>query len=224
MAQFTKPLVIALALGLASPLMAQDAPAADTPTTDTPAVADTATDTTAENLIGTDYVAATHGDWEVQCVHSPSGADPCQLYQLLKDADGNAVAEISLFGLGEGQPAAAGATIVTPLETMLTQMVSISFDGADPRRYPFTFCAQIGCVSRVGFTAEEVAMMKSGKSALLSVVPMIAPDQTVDLTISLIGFTAGYDAVNAANVLADAAAAAEAEAAAAATAAPTTQP
>jgi invasion protein IalB len=201
MADFFKPLALALALGLAAPALAQDAAAPA-------ATADAAT--APETAIGETYVASTHGKWEMQCIRTEDGFDPCQLYQLLADADGNSVAEISLFALPPGQPAAAGATIVAPLETLLSQMVAISFDGGEPRRYPFTFCTSIGCVSRAGFTAEDIQKMKSGNTATMSLVPMVAPDQTVDVLISLDGFTAGYEAVNAANAASDAAAAAAA--------------
>lgn len=217
MADFFKPFAVALALSLAAPALAQEA-AAPAPAADTAAPA-----ATAETPVGETYVAANYGSWEMQCVRTEDGFDPCQLYQLLKTADGNAVAEISLFGLPAGQPAAAGATILAPLETLLSQMVAISFDGAEARRYPFTFCNSLGCVARAGLSAEDVAKMKSGTSAVMSLVPMVAPDQTVDVVISLEGFTAGYEAVNAANAASDAAAAAAAAGAAPADA-PTPRP
>ncbi|KKL20651.1 hypothetical protein LCGC14_2453340, partial [marine sediment metagenome] len=124
---------------------------------------------------------------------------PCQLYQLLNDGDGNSVAEISMFGLPAGREVAAGATVITPLETLLTQQISMSVDGGQVKRYPFTFCAGNGCFSRIGFTSQEVAQFKRGANAKLVIVPAAAPDQKIELTVSLSGFTAGYDAVNASN-------------------------
>lgn len=149
---------------------------------------------------GTTYSAGTFGDWENRCVRAPEGQkDRCELYQLLKDSDGNSVAEISLFGLPAGQPAAAGATIVTPLLTLLTQQVTLKIDDGTAKRYPFYSCGQVGCYARVGFTADEIAALKRGKKATISIVPAAAPDKTVDLNMSLTGFTAGYEAVNKAN-------------------------
>jgi invasion protein IalB len=158
--------------------------------------------------IGETYTAATFEDWEQRCVRTESGADPCQLYKLLQDAEGNNVAEFTIFGLPEGaqSPAVAGATFIAPLETLLTSGMRLQIDEGQSKAYPFTFCAQIGCVVRLGFTAEEVAAMKQGANAVITIVPFVAPDQTVDLTVSLKGFTAGLAAVDAANVLADAAA------------------
>ena len=121
-----------------------------------------------------------------------NGKDPCQLYQLLKDGQGTSVAEISIIPLPKGQPAVAGATIVTPLETLLTEQVTLAIDGAKAKRYPFTFCAAVGCISRVGFTDEEVAAFRKGSKAVLTIAPLAAPDKKVSLDISLKGFTAGF--------------------------------
>lgn len=146
-----------------------------------------------EPQVGQTYIREESGDWALRCLRTEEGDDPCQLYQLLEDEEGNAVAEISLFPLPEGREAAAGATIVTPLETLLTEQLTLSVDNANARRYPFTFCNRAGCVARVGFTAEEVAQFRSGNAAQLRLVPAAAPDQEVVLTISLSGFTAGFE-------------------------------
>ena len=88
--------------------------------------------------------------------------DPCQLYLLLKDKTGNSVAEFTIFNLPKGSegPAVAGATFVAPLETLLPTGMTMQIDGGKGKAYPFTFCAQIGCISRIGFTAEEIEAMK----------------------------------------------------------------
>lgn len=150
--------------------------------------------------VGETYVAATFEQWEQRCAKTALGKDPCQFYQLLKDANGQAVAEISMFALPADQQAAAGATIIVPLETLLTKNLLLSIDGGQPKAYPFSFCTAQGCVARVGFTAEEVDMFKKGTTATLTIVPAVAPEKTVDLDISLKGFTAGYEAVKASNL------------------------
>jgi len=152
-----------------------------------------------ETTIGSTYVRETFGDWELRCVKSESGQDPCQLYQLLADGEGNNVAEVSIFNLPAEQQATAGATVITPLETLLTQQLRIAVDGGQPKRYPYAFCSAVGCFARIGFTQEEIDAFKRGAAATMTIVPAAAPDQTVDLAVSLTGFTAGWDAVNAAN-------------------------
>jgi invasion protein IalB len=124
---------------------------------------------------------------------------------LLNDSAGAATAEFSLFGLPAGTegPAAAGATFIAPLETLLTAGMSLKIDGGEAKAYPFTVCTEIGCIARLGFTAEEVEALKNGAEATISVVPYVAPDQRVDLKLSLAGITAGLAAVDAANHAAD---------------------
>jgi len=143
------------------------------------------------------YLLKSIDAWELRCVKTADGSDPCQLYQLLKDTEGNSVAEFSLFALPDGGQATAGATVIAPLETLLTANLRIAIDGGEPKIYPFTFCATLGCVARVGFTAAEVAQFQKGAKAVMTIVPAGAPEQKVNLDISLKGFTAGFDAVKA---------------------------
>lgn len=150
-----------------------------------------------EPEVGRTYVREAFTDWELRCVRSQSGQDPCQLYQLLQDQDDNAVAEISIFDVPDGAQVAAGATIVTPLETLLTEQLSISIDGAAPKVYPFSWCSAVGCFARVGFTAAEIGAFQRGNAAQLTIVPVVAPDQQVVIDVSLSGFTAGLAAVEA---------------------------
>ncbi len=149
--------------------------------------------------LGQTYLQAPFDLWEQRCVRTEDGSDPCQLYQLLRDQTGNAVAEISLFDLPAGTEAAAGATIVVPLETLLTADMLIAIDGGKAKVYPFTFCAPIGCISRIGFTGPEVEQFKKGAGAVMTIVPAVAPAEKVILNISLKGFTAGFKAVTEAN-------------------------
>ncbi len=181
-----------------------EAPSDVTPDLNMGAPADAAS---AEPQVGQPYIREEFNDWALRCLRTGTDADPCQLYQLLLDEEGNAVAEISIFPLPEGSQAAAGAEIVVPLLTLLTEELTLSVDDTAARRYPFSYCNQAGCVARVGFTAEEVEQLRRGNSGTLAIVPALAPDQTVSLTISLSGFTAGYESTEAALAAAQAAAA-----------------
>ena len=146
---------------------------------------------------GSVYQKEISGDWEVRCVRVEEGQiEPCNLYQLLKDENGNNVAEITMFALPPGNEAAAGAQIITPLETLLTRQITLRVDGGSAKRYQFSFCTRIGCFAQVGFTPEDVAAFRAGNQATLTIVPVGAPeDVTVDLTVSLTGFTAGFRSV-----------------------------
>ncbi|PIE12176.1 MAG: invasion-associated locus B family protein [Rhodobacterales bacterium] len=147
-----------------------------------------------EQVVPQAYVREEHGDWKLQCFKVDSGEEPCQLYQLLQDGQGNDVAEIALFRLPEGSKAIAGATVTVPLETLLTGQLTISVDGGKGKRYPFSFCSPVGCYARIGLTKGDIAAFKKGAKAVVSLVPAPAPDQRVKLDMSLKGFTAGFNA------------------------------
>lgn len=189
-------LTLAALTAVAAPLAAQDsdAPAdeaadAETAQSDTPG-ADLSLGTAD---VGSTYVEDESGDWQIQCIRTEEGADPCTLYQLLTDADDNPVAEVSIFRLPEGGQAEAGATVIAPLETLLTEELRVAIDGGQGKRYPFSFCNQVGCYARIGLTASDIEAYKRGAAAEVVIVPFAAPDQTVTLEMSLAGFTDGYD-------------------------------
>lgn len=146
-----------------------------------------------EPQVGQTYIREENGDWEMRCIRVEEGEDPCQMYQLMTDSEGTPVAEISIFRLPEGGRAVAGATIIVPLETSLPQQLTMRVDAGQARRYPFAFCNSVGCYSRVGLVQEEVDSFRRGSEATLTIVPALAPDQKVDLTLSLSGFTASYE-------------------------------
>ena len=141
------------------------------------------------------YIAAVHGDWDVRCVRADDGPDPCQMYQLLEDDSGNPVAEITVFPLSGNIDFVAGAAIVTPLETLLTERLEISVDGGEVRRHPFLWCSAAGCVSHIGLNEADLTAFRRGFQAKVSIVPALAPNRTIDLTVSLTGFIASYDDV-----------------------------
>lgn len=149
-----------------------------------------------ERVPGRPYVKETHGDWELRCVRAQNDDEICQLYQLMKDGEGNSVAEFNIFPLPPGGQAVAGANIVTPLETLLTEPLRLAVDGGQSKRYPYSFCSQVGCFSRIGLTADEVAGFRKGVAATITIVPAGAADQTVQLKLSLSGFTAGFNSLS----------------------------
>ncbi|PRY95235.1 invasion protein IalB [Hasllibacter halocynthiae] len=147
--------------------------------------------------VGDRYIDAEFTDWQRQCVRAPEDQeDDCQLYQLLRDQDGNPTAEMSVFPVPGNGEAVAGATIITPLETLLPEGLRLSVDGGEARGYPFTFCAAIGCFARIGFRQAEIDALKRGNAATIVINPVAAPDTDVELDVSLSGFTAGYDSLS----------------------------
>ena len=198
------PLAFILAMGSAVALHAQsDTTAEDTTTEETNSGASPLQDALSlgedadkDPDLGKPYTSELNGAWEMRCIKTEQEVDPCQMYQLVNDGEGNPVAEVSLFRLPDGGKAVAGATIVVPLETSLTNQLTIAVDGGSARRYPFAFCNPVGCYVRLGLTDDDIAAFKRGNAAVLTIVPALAPDQKVPLALSLEGFTAGYDKVS----------------------------
>lgn len=148
---------------------------------------------------GDTYFNGEFDDWSLRCIVVPDKDDPCQMYQLLADEGGSPMVEFTMFRLTEGSQAAAGATIVVPLETALTEGLTIKVDEEPARSYPFLFCNTVGCYARIGLTQEEVDMYRSGAEAKVSLVPIGAPDQRVVASLSLNGFTAAFEAASVIN-------------------------
>ncbi|MFE3838172.1 invasion associated locus B family protein [Pseudogemmobacter sonorensis] len=219
-------LALLLALGAGLPAAAQEAEApAEAPADAPEATADVtnvpgglALGVEEGTPLGTTYEKERFGDWAVSCVNTDLPEDFCELQIVLRDVEGNSTARFTLINLPEGTagPAVAGGTIITPLETLLSENIRLSIDGSNALIYPFTFCQPAACVARIGFTADEITRLKRGSKATVSIVPLVAPDQNAVLEFSLSGFTAGYDAMVAQNLLSDAAATEAAAAAAAA--------
>lgn len=198
--------ILLSALAFTQPAHSQDSTTtADTPQTDA-GQDDTAADANNDlslgepvDQVGRTYTREVFGDWEMRCLRTETDQDPCNLYQLLQDEQGNSVAEINVFDLPPGQLAVIGATVATPLETLLTEQITLSVDGGQGKRYPFSYCSTQGCFSRIGLLAEEVEMLKKGSNATLSIVPFVDPSATVRLQVSLAGFTSGITAVQDSN-------------------------
>ncbi|WP_170413282.1 invasion associated locus B family protein [Ruegeria atlantica] len=143
--------------------------------------------------LGEQYIKEEKGDWSILCIKTDAEEDPCAMRQILTGEQGQPIAEITLERLPEGVAAVAGATVVVPLETMLQAQLALSVDGAPGKRYDYHHCNPVGCVAQLGFTEGDVDAMKAGTKATLSLVSVLAPNQLLQLEVSLAGFTASFD-------------------------------
>lgn len=185
----------------AAPAAPADTPAATAPAADaaTPPAAGApaagAAPAPAADQVGAYYNKSTHDAWLLRCLKTQDGKDPCELYQLLKDQAGKAVAEVSVIPFtGE---AAAIINFVAPLETDLQAGLGLQIDAGKNNAYPFLVCAPVGCVSRIGLTEAELGRFKNGNKATVSLLPFGADPKAnlVKLDMSLKGFTAGFNAL-----------------------------
>lgn len=173
----------ALCLSLTvSSAFAQDASNPQTEATDVP-----------EPQIGQPYLGSNEKDWDVICIKSDQETDPCEIRQLVLDQNKDPMIEITLERIAGQQGAVAGATVIVPLETILTVPLTLAIDGAKGKQYPYTFCNSVGCIARIGLTQSDVDAMKRGKMAELSLSHLTVSDRLVTIPVSLSGFTAAYD-------------------------------
>ncbi len=136
------------------------------------------------------------GAWDLQCAKTGPEPRPCRMYQLLTDSEETPVIEMTMYRLPEGAPAAAGATFVAPLNTLLTAQLSVSIDGVLVQRVPFTLCYEAGCVARMFMSPIEHKAFQNGESATVSLVPALAPDQVVTVEMKLDGLKEAFEKSN----------------------------
>lgn len=168
-----------LAALAAAPVLAQDATTADENFPTSEALSDEA-----------NGVVARHGDWQIRC--AADGAN-CRMFQAGFDEEGNEIANISLQPLPEGSAAQLGASVVTPLLTLLPRGVTMGVDDGVPAAYPYSWCDRAGCYARFGMTTSQVDAMKAGNSAYLSLFAITDQNKEIRATVSLVGFTDAFD-------------------------------
>lgn len=205
MFKYLSPIAAMALAAMTFPALAQQTD--DATASDEPAASDDAAPATEPQLdlgqpvadgpkLGERYSKEKIGDWDLACIRTEAETDPCSLLQIMRDDTGNPVAEMSLFRIDNGGQAVAGATILVPLETLLPAQLTVAVDEAPGKRYNYTYCSPVGCAAQIGLTQEDIDTFKKGNEATVTLVPAPAPDQVVSLTLSLNGFTAGYDAVD----------------------------
>jgi len=146
--------------------------------------------------VGQTYTADKKGDWEILCVKAASGPEPCEIGQLVLDDKGNPISDVRVFPLQPGSQAIAGATVVVPLGVLLANGLVIGIDGKKPKQYPYTFCNNVGCIARVGFTAIELQGLRKGTKGNLTFVMANNAKNPIAVPLSLKGFSSAYAALN----------------------------
>ena len=72
-----------------------------------------------------------------------------------------------------------------PLETLLSVPLIIRYSETNAKQYPYTFCNKVGCVARIGFSQDDIDLMKAGDRAMMSITHIQQPDQAITLPMSL---------------------------------------
>ncbi len=146
--------------------------------------------------VGQTYTAETYDSWEMLCVKTEKGPEPCEIGQLVLDAKSNPISDIRVFPLQPGSQVIAGATMVIPLGVQLSDGLIFGVDKKKGKQYPYAFCNNIGCIARIGFTAIELQNMRTGKEGKLQFTMANNPQNPIVLAFSLKGFAKAYAALN----------------------------
>lgn len=153
---------------------------------------------------GEPYVAEIFRDWQVRCIRSEGEdiPDRCEMFQLLEEENGNPVAEFRIAAalIDDGETV-ANATILTPLDTLLSPGLQIRVDDAEPAVVPYAFCRPIGCFVQLSLTEENVAQFENGADTQVVLFALLRDElgqmggAPVPTTASLRGFTAAFDSL-----------------------------
>ena len=138
------------------------------------------------------YIKERIKDWNLKCIEPIDSIERCEANQIIFNQKQQPVAEISIFKLPKGQVAAAAATIIVPLETVLNEGLVLEMQDLEPKKYQFKFCNSIGCYSQIGLTNEELEVLKSKGKASIFLKHLSSGDQQIIIPISLSGFTTTF--------------------------------
>jgi len=141
------------------------------------------------------YIKETNKDWNLKCIAPQNSTERCEANQLIVNDKKQPVAEISIFKLSDNQVAEAAATIIVPLETILSEGLILAIQDLEPKKYQFKFCNSLGCYSQIGLTKEEVEALKNKEKASIYLKHISSGDQQVIIPISLAGFMKTFSKV-----------------------------
>jgi invasion protein IalB len=149
----------------------------------------------AEIKLGDVYTESVFGPWEKRCIKAESEPNNCHMFQVLTDATRNPMVEVTMFNVPQGGQAVMAASIMTPLETLLTAELQIQIEGEAVKSYPYSWCNKQGCVARIGFTKNELNFLSKGTTATIFLTAAAKPTAPFALEMSLIGFTKALESL-----------------------------
>ena len=141
------------------------------------------------------YIKERFENWTLKCIKPVNSVERCEANQIIFNQKKQPVAEISIIKLPKGQVAAAAATIIVPLETILSEGLVLAIQELEPKKYQFKFCNSLGCYSQIGLTDNEVDALKRKAKASIFLKHISSGDQQIVIPMSLDGFTETFSNV-----------------------------
>lgn len=137
----------------------------------------------------------TYKDWTVRCGEVPNQGERCEMSQKVKapnNPDQTAMRVAVLYPQGSDRPA---GIFQLPLGIVLPKGVAMKVDDNDAVRFPVQICVKQGCRADVPLKSKLLNQMKAGRTAYVQVQTPRAKSGTVQLEVSLLGFTAALQRV-----------------------------
>jgi len=128
-------------------------------------------------------------DWRIDCA-----VGPCAIRTSLRAADGSELVTVDVVGRGDG----AGLALRTPLPLLLPDGATLVIGDDPPRALAWRTCGVAGCVAEAPLDPSLLAALKRERSA--TVMLTLEDGVRVRLPVSLLGFTAAREALDAAPV------------------------
>lgn len=143
-----------------------------------------------------DETVQTFQSWELRCGTPPNAQQ--KVCQMEQDVFRNGSNDQQIAKIAVGYPPGAdnpGMLILSPLATWLPPGIGFQLDSGQEQRVPVQRCSPQGCVTEILIEAPLLKAMKAGTQINLTIHDRAR--QPVKGSISLLGFTAAFDALNA---------------------------
>lgn len=141
-----------------------------------------------------DETAESFQSWTLRCGTPPNAsARVCQMEQdvFRPGAPDQQIAKVAVgFPPGADAP---GMLILSPLATWLPPGIGFQLDGGEEQRVPVQRCSTQGCVTEILIEAPLLSALKAGTQINLTIHDRAR--QPVKGSVSLLGFTAAYEAL-----------------------------
>ena len=129
------------------------------------------------------------GAFDLMC-ETPTGLDQeiCALVQQVDNPDRqNARIVITIGKIVDND--SYFMRITAPLGIYLPRLLSLTIDGKPLGEIPFIRCWPNGCMSETALSGDLLSLLSKGNKAVFRIYP--TPEEYVDLTVNLNGFTNG---------------------------------
>jgi len=134
---------------------------------------------------------ASFKDWTVRCEAAEGQPSRCAIVQrLLLKQQQKRILDVAVGYMLDDKPA---AFFVLPLGVSLPGGVSVTVDDGQPVRLRYERCDANGCLAPLALSQELIGALKGGRWARVAFFDPSGKE--ISVPVSLVGFTAGFNAL-----------------------------